>query len=108
VEHALRASEARYRQALAEAQAALNRSEALYKVTRSLVAAETVVAVLQRVADAVADAFGTDRVNLFALDMDRRLVTGNYRGGPGAEREFPADHDLCGRSSGSAGAPVRA
>jgi len=38
-EHALRASEARYRKALAEAQAALNRSEALYKVTRSLVAA---------------------------------------------------------------------
>ncbi len=92
-EHALRASEARYRQALAEAHAALNRSEALYKVTRSLVAAETVVAVLQRVADAVADAFGTDRVNLFALDMDRRLVTGNYRGGPGAEREFFADFD---------------
>jgi two-component system cell cycle sensor histidine kinase/response regulator CckA len=92
-EYALRASEARYRQALVEAQAALNRSEALYKVTRSLVAAETVVAVLQRVADAVADAFRTDRVNLFALDMDRRLVTGNYRGGPGSEREFFAEFD---------------
>jgi two-component system cell cycle sensor histidine kinase/response regulator CckA len=93
VEHALRASEARYRQALAEAHAALNRSEALYKVTRSLVAAETVVAVLQRVAEAIADAFGTDRVNLFALDMDQKLVTGNYRGGPGSEREFVADFD---------------
>jgi PAS domain S-box-containing protein len=92
-EYALRASEARYRQALVEAQAALNRSEALYKVTRSLVAAETVVAVLQRVAEAIADAFGADRVHLLALDMDQRLVTGDYRGGPGSERLFSADFD---------------
>jgi PAS domain S-box-containing protein len=92
-EHALRASEARYRKALAEAQAALNRSEALYKVTRSLVAAETAVAVLQRVAEAIADAFGADRVNLFALDMDRKVVTGNYRGGPGSGGLAYADFD---------------
>ncbi|MGZ6265439.1 MAG: ATP-binding protein [Candidatus Limnocylindrales bacterium] len=90
---ALRASEARYQKALLEVRAALNRSEALYRVTKSMVAAETVVAVRQRVADAIADAFGTNRVNLFTLDMDRRLVIGNYRGGPGAEREFYADFD---------------
>ena len=93
MEHALSASEARYRQALADAQAALRRSEALYRVTRSLVAAETGVAVLQRVADAIAEAFGTDRVNLFALDVDQRLVAGNYRGGRVSERFFAVDFD---------------
>ncbi len=92
-EHALRASEARYRKALLETQAALSRSEALYRVTRSLVAAETVVAVRQRVADAIAEAFETDRVNLFALDAERRTVIGNYRGGRVSERYFPVSFD---------------
>ena len=93
MEHALSASEARYREALTETQAALKRSQALYRVTRSLVAAETVVAVRQRVADAIAEAFETDRVNLFALDVDQRLVIGNYRGGPVSERHFAVDFE---------------
>jgi PAS domain S-box-containing protein len=92
-EHALRASEARYQKALLEVRAALNRSEALYRVTKSMVAAETVVAVRQRVADAIAEAFGSDRVNLFALDVDRRVVIDNCRGGPGSERFFAAEFD---------------
>ena len=122
---ALRASEARYQQALLEVHAALNRSEALYRVTRSLVAAETGVAVLQRVADAIAEAFGTDRVNLFALDVDQRLVPAiivavacrsaffaRLRRADGwARRLGPAraeSHDLSGRCSGSAGDPAGA
>jgi PAS domain S-box-containing protein len=92
-EYALRASEGRYRHALLDADASLNRSEALYRVTRSLVAAETVVAVRQRVADAIAEAFETDRVNLFALDVDRRMVIGNNRGGRVSERYFGVDFD---------------
>ena len=83
-EYALRASESRYRQALLATQAELAKSEALYSVASSLVVAETVEALLQRVVDAVAGALGAERVSLFALDMSRKLVTGSYRAGPGA------------------------
>ena len=92
-EYALRASEARYRQALLATQAALIKSEALYRVASSLVAAETVEALLQRVVEAVADALGAYRVSLFALDTTRRVVTGNYRAGPGGEKAFDIGFD---------------
>jgi len=67
----LRASESRYRQALLTTRAALVRSEALYRVAGSLVADETVEALLQRVVDTIAEALGAYRVSLFALDSDR-------------------------------------
>ena len=92
-EYALRASEARYRQALLATQAALTKAETLYRVAGSLVAAETVASILQRVVEAVADALGADGANLFSVDMDRRLVTGDYRAGPGAAKPFQIAFD---------------
>jgi PAS domain S-box-containing protein len=87
-EYALRASESRYRQALLATQAELAKSEALYRVAGSLVAAETVDSLLQSIVDAVADALGPDSVSLHAMDMDRKAVTGTYRAGPaGAIRD---------------------
>jgi PAS domain S-box-containing protein len=84
----LRTSESRYRQALLATRAALARSEALYRVAGSLVADETVEALLQRVVDTIAEALGVHRVSLFALDTDRKLMTGNYRAGPGRDKVF--------------------
>jgi PAS domain S-box-containing protein len=89
----LRASESRYRQALLATRAALARSEALYRVAGSLVADEAVEALLQRVIDAIAEALGAHRVTLFALDMDGKLVTGNYRAGPGRDGVFDIGFD---------------
>jgi PAS domain S-box-containing protein len=84
----LRTSESRYRQALLATQAALARSEALFRVAGSLVTDETVEALLQRVVDAIAEALGVHRVSLFAIDTDRKLITGNYRAGPGRDKVF--------------------
>jgi two-component system cell cycle sensor histidine kinase/response regulator CckA len=82
---ALRASEGRYRRALEATQAALQRTEALYRVGSSVVAGETVETILQRVVDAMAAALPAYRVNLFGMDFERGCVTANVRGGPGAD-----------------------
>jgi PAS domain S-box-containing protein len=79
------ASEERYREALQATQAALIKTQALYRVSSSLVSAKPVDPLLQDIVDAIAEALSADRVNFFALDVKRRAVTGNYRGGPGAE-----------------------
>lgn len=92
-DHALRASEARYRQALADTEAALARTQALYLVSSALVAAEGVGTLLQRVVDSVATGLRAWRVNLFALDVERRLVTANVLGGPGGKGLANLDFD---------------
>jgi PAS domain S-box-containing protein len=92
-EYALRDSESRYRESLLATQAALRKSEALYHVASSLVAAESVEALLQRVIDAVAQALSADVARLFAIDMDLQKVTGNYSAGPGSDQPFEADFD---------------
>ena len=92
-EHALRASEARYRQALAATEAALFKARALYNVSTSQVAGESVDSLLQRVVDAVAEALPAYRVTLLALDSARRLVTGIYRGGPADDPQADVDYE---------------
>jgi PAS domain S-box-containing protein len=93
VEDALRAAEARYRQALGSTAAALAKAEALYSISSSQVAAESVETLLQRVVEVVARALPADRVNLFAIDPDARVVTGNYLGGPGGLERADIDYD---------------
>jgi len=100
-EHELRTSEARYRQALEATQTALTRTEALYRVSTALVAANSVGALLHRVVDAVAEALPAYRVHLMAVDVERRLVLGHYRGGPGSEP--PADIDYAEMMEGLGG-----
>jgi PAS domain S-box-containing protein len=92
-ELALRASEARYRLALEATEAALAKAQALYRISSSQVAAETLDTLLQRVVEVVAEALPADRVNLFSMDSERRAVTGNYLGGPGGRDRAEIDYD---------------
>ena len=82
-DYALRASEARYRQSLVVAEAALTKAQALYRVSISQEAMVSLGTVLQRVVDVIGEALPAERVNLFAIDTEKRLVAGDYRGGPG-------------------------
>jgi PAS domain S-box-containing protein len=77
------------RKALADTQAALVRTEALYRVVTSMAAAESLESLLQRVVDAIAGSLPAHRVSLFAMDVEGESVTGHYRGGPGGDP--PAD-----------------
>jgi PAS domain S-box-containing protein len=77
------------RKALADTQAALVRTEALYRVVTSMAAAESLESLLQRVVDAIAGSLPAHRVSLFAMDVEGETVTGHYRGGPGGDP--PAD-----------------
>jgi PAS domain S-box-containing protein len=90
---ALGASEARYRDALLATEAALAKARALYRVSTAQVAAESLETLLQRLVDVVAEALPAMRVNLFAIDMDKRRVTGNYSAGPVANRFTDIDFD---------------
>ncbi len=93
VESALRAAEDRYSQSLEATEAALRKTQALYHVSNSAVAAESLESLLQRLVEVVAEAVRADRVNLFAIDSDKRAVTGNYLGGPGGLERADIDYD---------------
>ncbi len=80
---ALQASEDRYRQALQATEAALAKAEALYRVSSSQVAGESLGRLLQRLVEVVVEALPAYRVHLFAVDTERRVVIGDYRGGLG-------------------------
>jgi GAF domain-containing protein len=54
-------------------------------VSRSLVAYEDLVGLLQAIVDSVAEALPADRVSLIIVDPDARLVTRLVKGGPGAD-----------------------
>ncbi len=90
--HTERASDARYLKALQATRGALARAEALYRVVSSMAAAESLDALLQRIVDTIAETLPAHRVNLFTVDVDERLVTGDYRGGPGGD--WVADIDF--------------
>jgi PAS domain S-box-containing protein len=92
-QYAARVSEARYRKALEATQQALVSAEALYRVVSSMAAAESLDALLQRIVDTIAETLPAHRVNLFTVDMDRRAVTGDYRGGPGGGRVADIDFE---------------
>ena len=75
------------------AEAALARVQALYRISSSQVAAESLETLLQRIVDVVAETLPAMRVNLFGVDMDRRTVTGSYSAGPVANRFTDIDFD---------------
>ena len=77
----------------AEIEAALAKAQALYRISSSQVAGETLETLLQRVVEVVAEALPAMRVNLFAIDTDTRSVTGNYSAGPAANRFTDIDFD---------------
>ena len=90
---ALGASEARYRLALVATEAALAKAQALYHISSSQVAGERLGTLLQRVVEVVAEALPAMRVNLFAIDMGKRRVTGSYSAGAVANRFTDIDFD---------------
>ena len=92
-DYARRALEARYRQSLVAAEAALTKAQALYHVSGAQGAGVGLGTVLQRVVDVVVEALPADRVNLFAVDTGKRTVTGDYRSGPGGGPIAEMDYD---------------
>ena len=74
-------------------EAALVKTRALDRVSTSQVAGESLGTLLQNIVDSVAEALPAFRVQLFAVDAARRTVTGNVRGGPGAEPVADLDYD---------------
>ncbi|HEX7490539.1 MAG TPA: ATP-binding protein [Candidatus Limnocylindrales bacterium] len=90
---ALRDSEARYVRALKSSEAALARTQALYRVSSAQVAGESLGTVLQRVVDVVAAALPASRADLFGLDFGTRTVTSDIRGGPGSGPAAAIDFD---------------
>ncbi|MBN1814780.1 MAG: GAF domain-containing protein [Anaerolineae bacterium] len=83
-QEALWASEKRHREFLHQTQAALAKTESLYRVSRSLIASESLPDLLQTVVDSVAEALPANRVGLMTLDLEQRQVTYHAKGGPGA------------------------
>ena len=92
-EAALLASEERYLEALEATKSALARAQALYRVTSSQVAVESLHSLLQRVVDTMVETLTAWRVHMIAIDTDRRMVVGNYRGGLSAEQLLDIDFD---------------
>ncbi len=71
---------------LEETQAALDETEALYRVARSVSAFESLPDTLQAIVDSVAKALPADRVALYTLDFDAERVIHLVKGGPEADK----------------------
>jgi len=84
-ENEIRDSEARYRALFEQTEAALAETQALYRVSQSLIALENLPDVLQAVADGVSETLPADRVTLITFDSEEQLITGFVKSGPGAE-----------------------
>ena len=80
-------------QALEATRKALARTQALYRVSSAQLASESLEVLLQRVVDTMVDVLPAWRVHMIALDMDRKCVVGNYRGGVDAEQLADIDYD---------------
>ncbi len=61
-------------------------TEALYRTSRSLIAAESLPDLLQSIVDSVAEALPADRVTLITFDLESQGVAHFVKGGPGASR----------------------
>lgn len=73
--------------------AARERTEALYRVARSLIAHEDLPTRLQTVVDSVAEALPADRIALIVTDLDAQKVLHFIKGGPGAPQVLPVPFD---------------
>ncbi|MBN1872889.1 MAG: GAF domain-containing protein [Anaerolineae bacterium] len=62
----------------------LNKTDALYRVSRALIGGYDLSAALQTVVNGVADALGADKVLLATLDLEKRQLTALLKGGPQA------------------------
>lgn len=97
---ALRESEAHARQAEARLsvlfrrmEAALTRTQALYRVSRSLTNVENLAALLQAVVDSAATALPADRMTVITLDQAARRIIHLVKGGLGAGLVVAVSYD---------------
>lgn len=65
---------------------ALMKTEALYRITRSLITGEDIPDMLQIAVDSVADALPADRVMTVVLDLEQEAVSAFAVGGAGADQ----------------------
>jgi PAS domain S-box-containing protein len=92
-EAALRESETRYHHLFEQTQATLAETQALYRVSRSVIALESLAEMLQTAVDAVADALPANQVTLITFDLEAQQVTHFVRGGLGADHVMRVPFD---------------
>ncbi len=73
------------RRAETSLRATLDRTEILYRASRSLIALQSLPELLKDVVDIVAEALPADRVILVTVDLETRQVTQFVKGGAGAD-----------------------
>jgi PAS domain S-box-containing protein len=92
-EEALHESDVRYHELWQQTQTALTRTEALYRVNRSLIAIIDLPGLLQAVVESVAEYLPANRVVLFITDLTQRQVIREVKGGPGKNNVVDIDFD---------------
>jgi GAF domain-containing protein len=86
---------------LEEMQLSLAETEALYRVTSSVAAFQALSETLQTVVDSVAVALPADRVAMYIVDLEAKIVTSFVGGGPGGLLVDPLNfEELWGGLSG--------
>jgi PAS domain S-box-containing protein len=81
-----------------QTQSALNRTNALYQVSQSVLTVENIPELLQEIADSIAQTLPADRAFLLTFDFDARIVTNEVIGGPGVvdNPSMPFEHYMGG------------
>jgi PAS domain S-box-containing protein len=92
-EEALHASELRYHELWKHTQAALTKTEALYRVNRSLIATIDLPGLLKAMVENVANFLPANRVVVVTTDLTQRRVIREVRGGPGKNYVVDIDFD---------------
>jgi PAS domain S-box-containing protein len=92
-EEALHESEVRYRELWMQTQAALTKTEALYRVNRALIAIIDLPGLLQAVVESVAEDLPANRVVLFTTDLTHHQMIREVKGGPGMNYVVDIDFD---------------
>ncbi|HNB54274.1 MAG TPA: GAF domain-containing protein, partial [Anaerolineales bacterium] len=73
----------------AETQTSLARTNALFQVSRSAIAFESIPDLLKSLVNRVADTLPANRVSLIVFDQEKKQITHFYAGGPGAAQISP-------------------
>jgi len=86
-----------------QTQSALNRTNALYQVSQSVLTVESLPELLQEIVDSIAQTLPADRAFLLTFDFDARIVTNEVIGGPGVvdNPPMPFEHYMGGLTGGA-------
>lgn len=81
------------KQAEADLQAALAKTEALYRISQTVVLAQSLPELLQVVVDSVVEAVPANRAALITLDPNRQEITDFTKSGPGSDQILAIPYD---------------